>query len=81
MEIQDILVKNSFSISGSFEIPIVETTASISTDLATGSMFYDLSSSLLYVASGSEFIVVGTQEGLEVAVVWIWVAVEEQVVL
>tara|TARA_R110000764_G_scaffold85614_1_gene166270 strand:+ start:229 stop:1347 length:1119 start_codon:yes stop_codon:yes gene_type:complete len=64
VEIQDILVKNSFSISGSFEIPIVETTASISTDLATGSMFYDMSSNLLYVASGSEFIIVGIQEGL-----------------
>ena len=55
MNIHDILVHNSFSISGSFEVPIVDTTSSISTDLPTGSLFFDKSQNFLFVASGSTF--------------------------
>src|SRR6056300_141395 len=62
MNIQDIIVKNSFTISGSLEIPVVATISSISTDLPTGSLFFDLSSNLLYLASGSQLHIVGEQE-------------------
>ena len=57
----DIQIKNSFDISGSLNIPVVENTGSIPSGINTGSIFFNKEDNLMYIASASQYFIVGAQ--------------------
>lgn len=64
MKHSNLQVKNSMSISGSFHIPVVESSGSVS-NLSTGSIFFNKDDNSMYVASGGLLNLVGTQVGVD----------------
>ena len=61
MKTHDLQVVSSLEISGSLEIPIVNSSESIPSGLKSGSIFFNKEDNLMYLASGSQNYVVGSQ--------------------
>ena len=61
MKTHDLQVVSSLEISGSLEIPIVNNSESIPSGLKSGSIFFNKEDNLMYLASGSQNYVVGSQ--------------------